>query len=89
MEAENQSQTYTLSEAAIKAIEELECPEASNLDVELDKICVGQGFKLTKLNGSKQYLYYICHLGGKVRELESSEKQREKTSKKCGTLTSL
>lgn len=79
-----QNKSITLSEEAQKAIQDLDCFTAANLDLELDEICVKNGFKLTKVTGSKLYLYYSCYMGGKVREIEASLKQREKKTKKCG-----
>jgi len=56
------------------------------LDQEIDEICVNAGFKLTKNTSTKDYIYYICHLGGKPRKIVDTLREREKSSKKCGTI---
>jgi len=65
-----------VSESAWKTFDEL-----SN---ELDRICITFGFTMSKMSGSKDYLYYQCHKGGKERKNNANEKEREKQSKKTG-----
>ena len=49
----------------------------------LDKICLTYGFKLAKMSGNKNYLYFQCHKGGQNKP-SKEEKERDKQSKKTG-----
>ncbi len=51
----------------------------------LDETCIAYGFRVSKMNGSKNYLYYQCHMGGGERSRNNNqEKERDKLSKKTG-----
>jgi len=71
-----QNKSVTLSEEAQKAIQDLDCFTAAKLDLELDEICVKNCFKLTKVIGSKLYLYYSCYMGGRNRGIFKTKREK-------------
>ena len=58
--------------------------DKNRLLIDIDQIVVLYGFKLTKKNGGKDYVYFTCHMSGKGRKIPEIEKQRHKFTKKTG-----
>jgi len=56
--------------------------DKNHLLIDIDQIVVLYGFKLTKKNGGKDYVYFTCHMSGKGRKIPEIEKQKHTSSKK-------
>jgi len=70
----------------IDEIKKKEWKDFQTLDIEVDQIVQSYGFKLSKKTGSKEYIYYICHLGDKSRTINQESRQRERQNSKCSNI---
>ena len=81
IEAGQSESAVLIPDETKKSLLDLKVDNAEKLDKDVDKICVKSGFQVSKYSGGKNYIYYSCHYGGRIRE-KTGEKERNKKSKK-------